>query len=119
MTAPTPRRLVPATATFEMAAALHDETPYCHADHEECQAIIGDRTCYQAADSYAAAVAASPHAGRVSREDVKVGIRAHYNAPEFYEPSIQAMEGAVRFLEALGLEIEPAQEAGDATPRER
>jgi hypothetical protein len=92
MTAPTPRRIVPATAPS-------------HAH------IIAGEDITQFWD---AMILCASHSGRVSREEVKVGIRAHYNAPEFYEPSVQAMEGAIRFLEALGLEIEPVQEAGDA-----
>lgn len=100
-------RLVPAEPIEDMAVSAHAETPYCYADMENVRAIIGSRTCYQAmTDALREGISSAPNGGLVTREMLKAGLRALYGAPENYEPSFQEMEGAVKFVIDLGLEVE-------------
>ena len=51
--------VVPREPTEAMLIAGHAETPYCHAEPEECRAILGDRTCHEGIrDVYRAMIAA-------------------------------------------------------------
>jgi hypothetical protein len=121
MTAPTPRRLVPATATGEMV------------DGGVLQLRTTDYLPDEAEWVYAAMLAASPHAGRVSREDVErvaralvrrqIEIARRWDTPPEKLASMidravdhawrDRLEDAEIAVAALGLEIEPAQEAGE------
>jgi hypothetical protein len=157
MTAPTPRRLVPATDTEEMWSGLardivmwsHFGLPTGRELYNHLRALGHDIPDWLpdlipdikhvppkgavAGAIYRAMLAAAPHAGRVSREDVErvaralvrrqIEINRRWDTPP--ERLAGMIDGAVDYawrdrredaeiaLTALGLEIEPAQEAGE------
>jgi hypothetical protein len=132
MTAPTPRRLVPALMRGDecapMASAMADEL------NAQSDAAAGlPAVPWALSKVYDKTIAASPHAGRVSREDVERVARGLFGrrfalkyrlqfgkavtppdlklaVDRWWRDSIPDAEAAIR---DLGLEIEPAQEAGE------
>jgi hypothetical protein len=150
MTAPTPRRLVPATATGErrgLAKRIADRI-------ESLTEFDGDMVAPMSRDGFRARIdeaivqtieaidplPSSPHAGRVSREDVervervaralarrsayRQALWANLPAPTPAQADAVAERHWSSFrdyaedaIAALGLEIEPAQEASDEPAR--